>query len=616
MLTGGETPYKCFIIITMKSVDAKKLCLKGILTEDFEYVIPFFQRRYSWEKEDWEKLWDSILSIYNGDREKEYFMGCILTKEEDISPLNRGKREINLVDGQQRMVTLSILLKALQNECNANGNIPLKSEIEGLLYLGEGAQSLRVRCSELDRARYKSFMDSTTHKEVKPLDNENQDRMFECYKFFQEKIQATDSISKSSAQNKLARIIIGSQEPSNSKSLVFITVYLNSESNEQEIFDTINSYGVDLRASELIKNFVFNARFWEDRDKAEEAYEEYWCEEFESYEEIGYWDKLITRGRGEKHHNLESFLHSFLLVTRSIDNYSGVKKISMSDLFREYKELVKDYHKQSRLDELLKNLNAYAKTYQKYFLDITGRSRVSFSEFDKRLFITLKRINLTTADPLILYHYHNYKNKSEIDNFIRVLDSYLVRRAICDLPLTRSVLIEPLIKIANEGVSFNDFIQNIPEDDPSSFPSNEKFKQYFFEKAHSHNYSFLLLYSIALKQLQNSLDEKVKYSLSVEHILPKAWQKNWKRRSMSYEEINERDRSKKLIGNLTLVNKRLNSSLSNKGWAEKKIKLEERCLLTITTDFLDEDEWDEKTIDVRAKKLFSVAIKVWPNLGK
>ena len=614
-LTGGEPPLKCFIIITMKSVTPKKSNLEGILTGSIEYVIPFFQRRYSWGEEQWNELWDSVLSIYNGEREKEYFMGCIITKDEDLYPVKKGVREINLVDGQQRMITISILLKVMHNHCTGKEDLSLKAEIDGLLYLKKGSGFLRIRCSDIDRASYSSLMATSIHEEVKSLDD-NKGRLYKCYRFFQEKVQKIDNISQASVKDKLARIIIGREKEDENKCLAFITIFLNDESNEQEIFDTINSFGVKLRDSELIKNFIFNDRFWGDRKEAEKVYTDYWLDEFEFHpDKVGYWGKKITRGGADKPHNLESFLLSFLIIVRSRDNYSKVKEITMNNLCDEYKKLVKDYHGKKKLMELLNDLNSYARTYHSIFVDIDDDEEISFNDWDRRLLVTLKRINTTTPDPLLLYHFHTERNKLEREHFIKILDSYLVRRAVCGLLLTRSVFVEPLIKISSEGVSFADFLHALPEDDLNRYPAKVEFKQCFKDKSHKN--AFLILYSIALQQMKDSMSSKITYKLSVEHIIPQTWKgTSWRKSDMSHEDIMKREKSIPLIGNLTLVKGNLNSSLGNDGWVEKKNKLRKHCLMPITTSVLEKDEWDEEAIDERADELFMIANKVWPELKK
>ncbi len=595
-------------------IHAEKLYLKDIFSENSQFIIPFFQRSYSWDEDNWQALWDSISLIYSAARKKEHFIGSIIIKLDK----SYGKSvEFYVVDGQQRLITLSIILKVLQNEAHQQKDKILVKDIKSLLHL-EGINESRIRTSHLDQACYEYIMEKQKHEEIEEDEYRN-NKIFECYKFFQEKIQSLEGISEPDNKLKLNAVITGDKKNVDYKSLAFVRVGLDDEDNEQEIFDTVNSYGVNLLVSDLIKNFIFSDKFWGDRKQAEECYKEYWYYIFEQNELAKWWDKKVSRGR-DKIANIEGFLYAFLIVMRTLESPGKAKRVKFHNMFKEYKKIVTEYHKKNNLEELLIQMKRYAITYFNNFLPIT-KKEMSFNEVDKRLFATLNYMGLVLAHPLILYCYHNFKSEPKRVKFSSSLDSYLVRRLVCKMPRGDYdiLFIESLSFIANDKGDFNDsIIQATDKNYNIRIPNNMEFKECFAQVHPQNTLPHLLLYSIALKQLISTKDEsKVPYKNTVEHVMPKTWKDTyWDHSSMTNEEIEIRHKKIKTIGNLTLVKQAVNSSIGNKSWSRKKAELKNHCRLELTTDFLDKDSWTEDDIDIRGMKLFNIATKVWPYISR
>lgn len=596
-------------------IEVDKQYLRDIFSGDIQFVIPFFQRSYSWDEENWQALWDSVLSVYSGARKKEHFIGSIIVKAENIYSK---ATQCFVVDGQQRLITLSILLKVLQNEANHHKDKSLSKDINSLLWL-QGINEKRIITSHLDQSCYDYIMDSNKHEEI-DKDEYRLNRIFKCYKFFQDKISALEEISEADNRLKMRAAITGNSDAENHKSLTFIRVGLSQQDNEQEIFDTVNSYGVDLMVSELIKNFIFREKFWEDRFDAEDNYKQYWQTNFEKYaEDTKWWDKRVNRGR-EKVSNLEAFLYSFLIITRALESPTKAKRVEFKNMFKEYKKIVTEYHKNNKLEELMKQMHAYAKTYFDNFLDITSKDEMKFGETRKRLFATIGSMNLALADPLILYYYHNFSNKQERDKFSSSLDSYLVRRIVCGVHKVSygKFFIDALSFIENGEGDFSNFITNVAnKNDSFRNPTDSEFKESFKGVYKTNSLPKLLLYSIALKQLSASDNSPVPYKNTVEHLMPKTWQDTpWEDLNMTREEKDIRDDKVRAIGNLTLVRQSLNSSMKNARWSRKKEALQKYCRLPLTKDLLDKEDWTEADIDARTEELFNIAKEIWPNIGK
>jgi len=156
-------------------------------------------------------------------------------------------------------------------------------------------------------------------------------------------------------------------------------------------------------------------------------------------------------------------------------------------------------------------------------------------------------------------------------------------------------------------------------DETNLFPSDEQLKEAIHNATLSNQVSKEILYCIALYQRYNELNDVMKLSsssYSVEHILPKQWEQNWLTKEMNEIEKNERSKKLMTLGNLTLITKKLNSKLKNSSWMNKREALKNHSSLKLTTNYLDLDNWDEKTIENRAKDLFNLAVNMWPRENK
>ena len=150
------------------------------------------------------------------------------------------------------------------------------------------------------------------------------------------------------------------------------------------------------------------------------------------------------------------------------------------------------------------------------------------------------------------------------------------------------------------------------KEDTNRFPNNDEFKQAFLNKNLINRYSLELLYCISLFNLSHKYQDDKKLNMSgltVEHLMPKKWRNNWPNPTENTEF--ERDSLLLTLGNLTLVQGRLNSSMRDSTWETKKTSLKDRSRLNITTDYIDLQQWNEFNIQKRGSDLFDIAIQIW-----
>lgn len=572
----------------MKS--ATKEFLSSFFTNNYQYHIPFFQRSYVWTEDNWVLFWENMeeeLIAFNNQEPSEHFIGTIITKQ--LSSDNYSTQPMELVDGQQRLTTIALVLKALAD--TSTGEYPNLAENTNKLLKfqdSKGNEFIRIKHSKVDSKYFEEVMNG---QNFAILPN-HKHPIIEGYKFFMGKLRGFPDAQRDDLKNMLLN------------RFPVISMLLEEKDDEQEIFDTINSLGVRLSIGELLKNFVFRD------DKLKPEYPAYWFEIFENDEEtIQFWDATKTAGRTPRT-NLELLLYCFLIIETG-------DEIRLEKLYKEYKKFLKDKSLEDKID-FLKDLKNYASDYQN-FPSGTELNEIAFEEDEKRLFHVIQYLEITTVYPLLLYIYRQVEDREERKKCLKLLESYLVRRTVCKLSSKNyNRLFIGLINGFKNGSSldYTSFSQAIfsLDDDTNRMPSDEEFQRGFRENYLYNKYAREVLFCISLYHVSDKKSDVSKLSVdsySVEHILPKKWESNWSVSGMTETMKDERHRKLKTLGNLTLVTGSLNSKMKNAAWKSKKKALRDYSKLKITTEYLDKESWDETEITSRSNTLANDALKIW-----
>lgn len=573
-------------------INANKELLNTFFSNNLQFVVPFFQRSYVWDTDNWDILWEHIIRIAGNNENMKYsehFIGTLITKKRSDGTI--GENKLDLIDGQQRLTTLSLLLKSIATK--ATGKAPytkLKEKTNDLVVFenAKGNKFIRVEHSKNDKAYFESIM---FDRDLKTLANQDH-KLLKCYRYFLNKLE-----NHSDEQLDNLKTIILSNVP-------VISMLLEVNDDEQEIFDTINSLGVRLTTGELLKNFIFQD------DKIRTMFEEYWEKVFEEDEEqIDFWNKKKTSGRIPRS-NIEVLLYCYLIIQIK-------SSVELERLFKEYKTWLKDKSMDNKVT-FLKELKEYANIYFN-FPEGTELNEIAFSQEEERFFHIIENLEITTVYPLILYIYKQVSDKATRLNLLKILESYLVRRNVCRYTTKNynNLFIQIISKLSEAKsvtiASLKTILKNYTED-TNKFPNDLEFKTAFSNEAISNVNAREILYCISLYQIYNPKSDIKKLSsssYSVEHMLPQKWETNWSKKGM--DEVTKINRYKKLktLGNLTLVTKNLNSCMKNAAWDKKKEALKEFSHLKITTDYLDKKEWNENEIDSRANDLSTLALNIW-----
>jgi uncharacterized protein with ParB-like and HNH nuclease domain len=573
-------------------IGANKEYLNNFFFSNLQFVVPFFQRSYVWKLSNWETLWEHLLKISEkplNDRKSEHFIGTIITKQRSSDHLFENK--IDLIDGQQRLTTFALILKAISTSASGTGTYYKLKENTNLLIIPEdskGNKRIRIEHSKNDSEYFEAVM---LDRDLSRLNNQEH-KILESYKFFLKKMEGfTDE-----KLEDLKEIIL--------KNIPVISMLLGANDDEQAIFDTINSLGVTLSTGELLKNFIFSD------ENLKPLYKDLWENSFEEDEDqIDFWSAPKTSGRVVRS-NMEVLLYCYLIIEKG-------ETVELEKLFSEYKSWLKE-KSFSEKKKFLEDLRDYAEIFQG-FPSHSDISQISFSQNEYRFFHIIENLEITTVYPLILFVYRKVTNEITRIEILKKLESYIVRRNVCQfttknynknfVQIIEKLKKSPVIDAHSLSVVFAGYTE-----ETNKLPSDVEFKDAFLNEKISNSNAREILFCISLFGVFDPRNDVIKLSsdsYSTEHMMPQKWTTNWNVPSLDEAAVLKRNRKVYTLGNLTLVTKSLNSAMKNNSWVNKKVALLKHSSLKITTDYVTKDVWDEAAIEIRANKLAEDALKIW-----
>jgi len=585
---------------------------KGLrfLTMEGKVKIPFFQRTYVWDDDNWEDLIEEFL-----DEEKtNNFLGAIILKQ--LPPVSGKPKELEVIDGQQRLTTISILLRALYDSFSENVKQNVKDTIFQILFFKKDYTSpdydeIRIEHSLVDSESYRKVIKEPETVNLSKI-GEKSHRILKCYKFFREIFEDMSEDVKRKLLNKIL--------DADNKMLVVID--LEERDDEQSIFDTLNTAGVRLTSAEIVKNALFKKLIeLSDRQEAIRTYNETWGKFFFRDEDtLMYWEKELTTGR-LKRQNIEILLHSVAVI----ESFYDPDKHTLSDLSKLYKKKIEEFKTSQDLKNIIDKIIKYARIYKENIYDFDKSDLFSFSnDLDgtkKRLLHILNILDISTFHPFILYVIKNENDETKQKEYLKDLENFVFCNAV-----TQKVPIKNYNKLIKQFIK-----------DPTNLKNElKKMTKEDIEnglKKVSNKLASLILFWIELyrryEEKRNDILE-LKYNYSLEHIMPVKWREYWNFDRVSHPDNSlsdtdkEKDREEKIywIGNMTLLKSRLNASLCNY-YFERKINGEGRkrgirhyADLLITKDIVEKFDqgdktWNEEKIENRTKEFTDIFLKIW-----
>lgn len=545
--------------------------LNEFLTRQIKMNIPIYQRKYNWSLDECKQLFEDIISIGKDETRKSYFIGSIVVKkdsEELLDPL----AEVTLIDGQQRITTITLIYCALCNYykhiderlCrNIYGNYLVNHDLD---------ETNKLHLTKNDNESLKYIISIIpTDKEFK-LTPDNSINIYNNYEFFKNQIN----------DENVEIVIRGLNK------LIFISVVLDQEDNPQLIFESLNSTGLELNKNDLIRNYILMGL---DTKHQNELYENYWYEIEQEFK------------------NNEWFFDEFIRYYLSFESGRLPKR---ADVYKEFKNHANSFE---NIDELVKDVHKFAG----YF------SCIRFGkEEDPELrdaFDSLAELDFNVTLPFLLSAYDDYQNSLDNpdinltrDEFIRIVkyvESYCLRRSICDIPTnSMNKTFARLSKEINKQEYYNYFVAAMFEKDTyKRFPTNDEVQEKLLNQNMYSKRKILNHVLIAIENTEGKEFVSTENS-TIEHIMPQNLTKEWERElGPNYEEIHSGYLH--TLGNLTLTP--YNSELGDKSFFNKKTCDNGFCKskLTLNEGLCELDKWTDKEITDRTKQLSKKIINIW-----
>ncbi|GAA9903667.1 DUF262 and DUF1524 domain-containing protein [Helicobacter pylori] len=533
-----------------------------------QLVIPIYQRLYSWEKEQCKQLWDDIVKTGGSDQIERHFIGSILYV---LDGIKHSDNTLLIIDGQQRLTTITLLLIALRDYLSDEVK---RKDIENHYLINsdeKGDKKFRLILSESDKDTLLYLIDKDRRKPSEPSS-----KIVENFKLFEE------WVSKNT--NQLETIFKGLEK------LMIVWIALEKEKDDpQLIFESMNSKGIELTQTDLIRNYIIMET---EVEKQEGFYNKYWRAMEEDFKQNEKQDKKL----------FDRFVRHYLTIkTREIPN---INKVYVA--FKHYQQ-----ERGIETEALLQDLQKYCG----YFCQIAFKKEDNKDlDLNKDLGF-LVDLEMDVIYPLLLELYSDYRDdvlsKDDFIPIIALIESYLFRRAVCGLGTNSLNKVFPSF---TKHIQKDEYFKSLKAHfgyltNNQRFPNNDEFKNLFitidFYKFKKREYFF--------ERLENfERNERVyTHEYTTEHIMPQKLTKEWERDlGENFQEIH--DKYLHTIGNLTLTG--YNNEYSNKSFQEKQgmeggfknspLRLNQGLGGNL-------ESFGEEEIKKRANYLADLALKIW-----
>lgn len=541
------------------------------------FVIPVYQRNYNWKREQCKKLFDDLVDVHRNDK-KSHFFGSIVSVNED-------NKTFTIIDGQQRITTISLIMIAMINAVK-NGEFDGETDVKTCKRIREDfivaedddVNKLRLRPYNDDKVAFSSLVFDTEDK------YKQESNVTVNYKYFYDRIVKNRELSLPDLSDAIEKLQI-----------ISIELKPDQGDDPQLIFESLNSTGLALEESDKIRNYILMGR---PADEQEHLYRNYWY-------------KIETLARN----HLEDFIFNYLMI------HTG--KVKSSQIYKAFKDYAKGRNNESILSDLLK----YATIFNKLIthdLDDTEANRIKER---------IDRLNITTPTPFLMSFFDLYVEKQwpkeELRTVLLVIESYLLRRTVCGYQTNalRSMfagLHQRILRlIGTSAISYSSVMIYLLKNMSTTFPNDELFKQSFGENAIYELRPYIRSYILDRLERKDNEEtinvfeklqsvQKNERRFSVEHIMPQTLNEAW---------INElggnlaeataiHDKWVHTIANLTVT--AYNSELSNSSFAFKKERVYNDSTLHLNDFVRSKEHWTEDELKERRDLLVKDALALWP----
>ncbi len=559
---------------------------RALMTQDRQFRVPLYQRHYKWKTDQQEDLWLDILEQYqalqSGADIPPHFIGSIVAVERATDPLH-DFRHFRVVDGQQRLTTLSLAIAALRDV--AAEDDPEQYERLSKKYLINDTEPKKSETwarfvpGEEDAAAYWTVLtDPANVSGHTPIGN--------AYKFFREKVTSLRDLGE--LQTEALATTIGDR-----LALVFVTVV--EKERPHKIFESINATGVSLSQSDLLRNYLFMAL----GERSNAVYRESW--------------RPLEQSLGGD--GLEGLVRDDLQSSGTFIKKGNVYRAARARLEQNASDL--DY-----LEEEVRRL-ARRGRYYSLFLQPTdptnSATALGLSKKALRHLTFLRGWGATTTYPLLLKIFSEFDSggatAEQVDSCLEAIESFLVRRYLVDYKtnILNRLFLSTAASLPNEDLPINDALRRELSRD-GRWPSDELVRQGIATVPYYRN-GRALQRKLVLQRIESHLRAEIDLDfdsaqLSIEHVMPQTLSQAWKQELIEEGQDPQAafERYGHTLGNLTLT--AWNSQLSNKLF-ERKQEILQNSDLKLNELLAKSSKWGVEEIQDRAEALAVAAALIW-----
>ena len=559
----------------MKANDTNILELLGI--SRVQYTVPVFQRTYSWGIKECRQLWEDIILAGSSEESQAHFLGSILYIDKDSTTVTENSALL-IVDGQQRLTTVSLILEALARSLNDN-----EEPVSG--FSSNKIRNYYLRNSEeQDDRRFKLILSETDKDSLKAIidqasmPNTFSIRIKENFDYFADKINSVNN--KAILCKGIAKL-----------SVVDVALKRGMD-NPQLIFESMNSKGLELSKADLIRNFVLMDL---DLNEQNRLYQQYWRQMEEFFGQENYSE------------HFDVFIRHYL----TIKSRKLPKKAEVYNDFKKYER--KFSSNNGSADELLSEL----RTFSQYYCNIALKKEEDTDLLS--IFEDLTDLVAVVSYPLVLEFYGDFRNglleKNELCLLVRLIESYVFRRAMCGLPPNSmdNTFASFAERLDKENYMDSVQLQFALLKNNKRFPDDEEFFDKLIKEDVYTNFKRRLYFLCKLENYGHKKEKILLDDYTIEHIMPQnpELSEEWQQ-SLGEDWKEVQNELLHTLGNLTLSG--YNSEYSDKSFAEKRDMSDgfKESPLFLNKGLGDEIDWNRDSIIRRAEKYAKVALAVWP----
>ena len=534
------------------------------------FAIPVYQRDYNWQEKHCKQLFEDILNVGKDIDITSHFIGSIVYIHEGVYGI--GEKEFYVIDGQQRMITITLLHIALYHRLKESKEEYADEIYE--LYLVNKFSKRDIKLKLLPPEENLNILNKILEENWEELEDYQDRNIVKNYKFFKE-------IISNYSNEEIEYLLAGLDK------IIYVDIALEKDKDDpQKIFESLNSTGLDLSQGDLIRNYILMDL---EREKQNLVYKNLWLPIENNCK--------ISLGNEIKNY-VSDFIRDYLTLKNG-------KIPSKPKVFEEFKEF---YDKNN--DEQLEDIKNFSEEYSHIIKPNTEKDKDIRKELKN-----LKVLDQTVINTFLIGILRDYREnkivKNEILEILKLLQSYIWRRFITEKPSNalNKIFQGMYLRISKDQKYYKSLEESLLNQD---FPTDDELKEALktknvYKDKEKLRYVFKELENYNHNELIDFENEKI----TIEHIFPQKPNKSWKEKYSDYE-LEEMKTFKDTISNLTLTGS--NANLGNKSFLEKRnddIHGYKNSKLYLNKYLSKLNEWNLSAMEGRFEELFKNIVKVW-----